>query len=90
MLNEFGYPVVLHRTDHIDPSVKNDTAFGKRRHAETLLRQKRMTKVELAKHLDCCPRQAVRICQELSIYIPLIQDEKWRWYVMGSEAEKCF
>ena len=85
--NEWGYRVELGRTDHPMPPPL-DTPFARCRYAETLLSRRRMQKGELAKYLDVTPRTASRMLERMCLAIPLTQDNKFRWYVLGTAAEK--
>ena len=86
--NDFGSIVRLGRTDNFTPPPM-DNVYSRWRRAELLLSTYRMTRGELAKHIGVTPRHASRILNELCLAIPLTEDEKQRWFVLGTVAEKC-
>lgn len=81
MLNEYGFTVTEHRTDHYSPPPMDNT-YARWRQAERILSRRRVTRGELAKYLGVTPRQASRILIALSLAIPLTKDGEHRWYVM--------
>lgn len=88
MLNAHGYQVAETRTDNYTPPPL-DNYYAYLRHAERLLSRRKLTRGELAKYLGTYPKKATRIVNALELAIPLAVDDKHRWYVIGTEAEKC-
>jgi hypothetical protein len=87
ILNDYGYRIEERRTDHPTPPPL-DTPYARYRYAETLLSRHRMTKSELAKYIDIYPRSVARMLDKMCLAIPLTQDEYFRWYVLGTQAER--
>jgi len=88
MLNDFGYKVIETRTDNFT-AAPLDNYYAYLRQAERLLSRRKLTRGELAKYLGTYPRKATRIIHALELAIPLTVDDNHRWYVLGTDADKC-
>jgi len=88
MLNDYGFDKKITRTDNYTPPPL-DNYYARMREAERLLSRRRLRRCDLAKYLGVSLCTASRMLRALTIAIPLAEDDSFRWYVIGTEAEKC-